>query len=74
MELGDVVVPPMSAIAQDAAAIASSATGLLFDRIAGFTGPARHVDVPLTLVDRSTSRTGAPAPAPPDTAVAPARL
>jgi LacI family transcriptional regulator, galactose operon repressor len=74
MELGDVVVPPMSAIAQDAAAIARSATGLLFDRIAGFTGPARHVEVPLSLVDRSTSRSGAPAPAPPDTAVAPARL
>ena len=76
MELGDVVVPPMSAIAQDADAITRSATQLLFERIGGFTGPARHVEVPLTFVERSAwaPRTGASAPAATDTAAAPARL
>lgn len=74
MEMGDVVVPPLSALAQDAVGIARNATELLFDRIGGFTGPARHIEVPLTLVDRSSHpRSGAPAPATPDTAAAPAR-
>ncbi len=57
IELGDVVVPPMSAITQDAVTIAESATQLLFERIGGFAGPARHVEVPIVFVYRgSTTR------------------
>lgn len=74
MELADVVVPPLTALAQDGDAIGRTATQMLFERLGGFTGPARHVDVPLTLVDRSTPpRSGAPAPPSPDNAAAPAR-
>lgn len=75
IELGDVVVPPMSAVTQDAVAIARSATDLLFDRIGGHAGPARLVEVPLGSVDRTAaSRPGAWAPVPPDRAAANARL
>jgi LacI family transcriptional regulator len=75
MEMGDVVVPPLSALAQDGVAIGRNAMDLLFDRIGGFSGPARHIEVPLALVDRSPHhRFGALAPATPDTAAAPARL
>ena len=74
MELGDVVVPPLSALAQDAVAIGRNATDLLFDRINGFAGPARHVEVPLTLVDRTSRiRSGALAPVATHPAAAPAR-
>jgi LacI family transcriptional regulator len=60
VDLFDVVSPPISALAQDAEAIGREATRLLFDRIDGFNGPARHVEVPLQLIDRSTAQlTGA---------------
>ena len=53
VDLFDVVDPPISALAQDAHAIGSEATRMLLDRVDGFTGPARHVEVPLRLIDRS---------------------
>lgn len=52
MEMGDVVVPPLSALAQDAEAIGRHATRMLFERIDGLDVPSRHVQVPLRLVDR----------------------
>lgn len=55
VDLFDVILPPISALAQDAEAIGRAATRLLFDRIDGFDGPARHVEVPLELIDRSTA-------------------
>lgn len=55
VDLFDVVLPPISALAQDAEAIGRAATRMLFDRIDGFDGPARHVEVPLQLIDRSTA-------------------
>jgi LacI family transcriptional regulator len=80
MELADVAVPPVSALAQDAEAIGRHAARMLFERIGGLNGPARHVEVPLTLVDRHPPvvRTalptfGAPAPDAPRTAGATAR-
>lgn len=62
MDLGALVVPPLSALAQDAEAIGRTATEMLFERIDGLTEPARHVEVPLHLVDRSTDRFPAPVP------------
>ena len=60
VDLFDVAVPPISALAQDAEAIGREATRMLFDRIDGFHGAARHVEVPLQLIDRSTTHlTGA---------------
>ena len=56
VDLFDVVLPPISALAQDAQAIGREATRMLFDRIEGFDGPARHVEVPLRLIDRSTAQ------------------
>lgn len=53
MEMGDALEPPLSALEQDAAAIGKHAARLLFERIDGYDGPPRHVQVPLTLVDRS---------------------
>lgn len=88
MELADVAVPPVSVLAQDAEAIGRHAARMLFERIGGLTGPGRHVEVPLTLVDRHRSAdpttdptpqaipprsSGAPAPDAPPTAGATAR-
>ena len=55
VDLFDVVLPPISALAEDAEAIGREAARMLFDRINGFDGPARHVEVPLELIDRSTA-------------------
>ena len=55
VDLFDIVHPPISALAQDAEAIGREATRMLFDRIDGFDGAARHVEVPLQLIDRSTA-------------------
>ena len=54
-DLFDVIHPPISALTQDARAIGEEATRMLIDRINGFDGPARHVEVPLELIDRSTA-------------------
>ena len=56
VDLFDVVLPPISALAQDAEAIGREATRMLFDRIDGFDGAARHVEVPLELIDRSPAQ------------------
>ena len=56
MDLGAVVVPPLSALVQDGLAIGRRAAEMLFDRIDGYTGAARHVEVPLQLVDRQHHR------------------
>ena len=63
MDLGAVVTPPLSALAQNAQSIGRHATEMLFERIDGLGSPARHVQVPLTLVDRGSDRAGGPAPA-----------
>ena len=55
MDLGAVTVPPLSALAQDADTIGRCAAEMLFERIDGLDLPARHVQVPLQLVDRSTA-------------------
>lgn len=73
IELGDVVVPPMSAVTQDAEAIARTATELLFARIGGFVGPPRHVEVPLGFVDRRSPIRSTHGPEQPQSAAAPAR-
>ena len=60
VDLFDVVLPPISALAKDAEAIGRVATRMLFDRIDGLDGAARHVEVPLELIDRSPAQlTGA---------------
>ena len=60
MDLGAVVAPPLSALAQDAQSIGRHAAEMLFERIDGLDTPARHVQVPLTLVDRGPGPAAAP--------------
>ena len=55
VDLFDVVLPPISALSQDAQAIGREAARMLLDRIDGYHGPARHVEVPLQMIDRSTA-------------------
>ena len=60
MDLGAVVSPPLSALAQDARSIGQRAAQMLFERIDGLDSPARHEQVPLALVDRTPDGVAGP--------------
>lgn len=53
--------PPLTVVAQDTDGIAEVATGLLFGRIDGQSGPPKHVDVPLALITRGSAEIAPPA-------------
>lgn len=53
-ELADLLDPPISVIAQDAAALGRSAAELLFARLAGDEGPPRRVIVPVRVIARGS--------------------
>lgn len=55
LELADLLTPSLTAVVQDATAIAARAVGLLFDRIADPDAPARTVVVPTSLAVRGSS-------------------
>lgn len=55
LELADLLTPSLTAVVQDATAIAARAVGLLFDRIADPGAPARTVVVPTSLAVRGSS-------------------
>ena len=55
LELADLLSPPLSAVVQDAAAIASRAVDLLFERITSPGAPARTLLVPTVLAVRGSS-------------------
>lgn len=69
MDLGALVRPPLSALAQDAQSIGQRAAQMLFERIEGLESPARHEQVPLQLVDRTPA--GVATPGPPSTTPVP---
>ncbi|MCZ2849361.1 LacI family DNA-binding transcriptional regulator [Modestobacter sp. VKM Ac-2978] len=64
LDLADLLDPPLTTVAQDAAGIGSAAVDLLFERLATPTLPPRSVVVPTRLVVRRSSP-------PPDGASAP---
>lgn len=63
-ELADVVEPPVTVVAQDAAAMGEQAAQLLFQRISGSSGPHRSVVLPTRLVVRGSGRLRQPAELP----------
>lgn len=65
LELADLLSPPLTAVVQDATAIAARAVELLFDRIADPHAPARTVVVSTSLAVRGSSPPPpSPTPAP----------
>ena len=52
--LADLLGPPVTVVAQDAAALGRAAAELLFARLDGDSAPARHVIVPTRLVPRGS--------------------
>lgn len=54
VEGAEAFLPPLTVVAQDPAAMARAAVTLLFERIDGHTGPARHVEVGLTFRQRGS--------------------
>jgi LacI family transcriptional regulator len=55
-ELADLVVPSISVVAQDPAALGRVAARLLFERLAGAREPARRIMLPTTLIPRDSSQ------------------
>jgi LacI family transcriptional regulator len=53
-ELAELMTPPVTTIAQDPWAVGEAAAGLLFDRIAGLSGPERRVVLGTRLVERGS--------------------
>lgn len=54
VELGDLLVPGLTVVAQDPVAIGTSAAELLFARLDGERGPSRRVEVPTRLIARGS--------------------
>ena len=50
----DALSPGLTVLEQDVEGMAARATSLLFDRIDGHTGPPRHVELPLRLIERGS--------------------
>lgn len=53
-ELADTLVPPVTVVAQDASLIGHTAAELVFARLDGETGPARHVTLDTSLIARGS--------------------
>lgn len=60
-DLAELMVPPVTTIAQDPWAIGEAAAGLLFDRIAGMTGPERRIVLGTRMVERGSGEAPPPA-------------
>jgi LacI family transcriptional regulator len=52
--LADLLEPPVTVVAQDAAALGRTAAELLFGRLAGDRSPPRHIVVPTRLIPRGS--------------------
>lgn len=57
----DAFDPGITVIEQDVEAIGARSAALLFDRIGGYAGPPRHVEVGLQLIERGSGEVAAPA-------------
>ena len=53
-ELADTLDPPVTVVAQDASLLGRTAAELVFSRLDGETGPARHVTLDATLIVRGS--------------------
>jgi LacI family transcriptional regulator len=60
LSLADLLEPGISVIAQDHAAIGREAASLLFERLAGEDGPARHRVLPTRYLARGSGELPAP--------------
>jgi LacI family transcriptional regulator len=60
IELAASIEPAISVIEQDARGIGRTAAELLFSRLDGYSGPARRVEVPTTLIARGTGEIAHP--------------
>jgi LacI family transcriptional regulator len=54
VELGDLLSPGLTVVAQDPVTIGRAAAELLFARLDGARGPTRHVEVPTRLIPRGS--------------------
>lgn len=54
----DAFDPGLTVLEQDVEGIAGTAAELLFDRIDGYQGPPRHVELDLTLIERGSAERG----------------
>jgi LacI family transcriptional regulator len=52
--LADVVDPPLTVVAQDAAGLGRAAAEMLFARLDGDDGPSRRRELPTTLIERGS--------------------
>jgi LacI family transcriptional regulator len=59
LELADLLEPPITVVAQDAAALGRTAAELLFARIDGDTSPSKRIIVPTTLIERGSGEIAA---------------
>jgi LacI family transcriptional regulator len=59
LELADLLEPPVTVVAQDAAALGRTAAELLFARIDGDTSPSKRIIVPTTLIERGSGEIAA---------------
>ncbi|MFE9426810.1 LacI family DNA-binding transcriptional regulator [Kitasatospora sp. NPDC006697] len=58
LELGDLLRPGLTVVAQDPAELGTTAARLLFERLRHGPGPVRRVEVPTRLIVRGTGETG----------------
>ncbi len=59
-ELADTLDPPVTVVAQDAAQLGRTAAELVFSRLDGDPGPARHVTLEVTLIARGSGELAPP--------------
>ncbi len=60
LELADLLVPGLTVVAQDPAALGRTAARVLFDRLGGDAAPARRIEIPTRLVVRGSGETAPP--------------
>jgi LacI family transcriptional regulator len=57
LELSDMLTPGFTVVAQSTAELGRIAAEMLFERLGGYHGPARHVELPTTLIVRGSGET-----------------
>ncbi len=61
LELADLLTPGLTVVAQDLAALGSTAARVLFDRLRGDVAPAHRVEIPTRLIVRGSGEVPPPA-------------
>jgi LacI family transcriptional regulator len=57
LELSDMLTPGFTVVAQNTAELGRIAAEMLFERLSGYQGPARRVELPTTLIARGSGET-----------------